>query len=69
MGLAESAGLVNCKIKHSSREFKVLGKKNSLKQGVLKDFRHLFAYGLIITECLRHQFVKSCNTVLVGGVR
>lgn len=38
MRLAESAGLVNCKFKHSSWEFKVLDKKNSLKQGVLKDF-------------------------------
>lgn len=32
-------GLMNGKDKHSVREIKVLDKKNSLKQGVLKDFR------------------------------
>ena len=39
LGQLAADGLMKGKDKHSVREIKVLGKKNSLKQGVLKDFR------------------------------
>ena len=38
-GQLAADGLVNGKDNHSVCEIKVLDKKNSLKQGVLKDFR------------------------------